>query len=692
MLKKAPYIIVIVALFFISGALAQEASPLQNPEIKVLSRAQKDRILLRWAPDTPSAWKLLNAYGYTLQRYTVTRDRKTLATPEVKNIGVIKPAPLESWEKIIQTNDNAGIIAQAIYGENFLVTGGSKLQEIVAISEEMQQRFTFALFAADQDFKAAIKAGLGYVDTDVHPNEKYLYKLISNVPIDKKNIKDGGVFVGLEDYEKLPKPLDFTAIFNDRNVLLSWNFKVLSTIYNSYNIERSADGKNFIRVNKNPYTILNPTVLDQKNGRIVFIDTVSNDKKYTYRVKGISAFGEEGPASKALSGEGKLVLKHAPHLIRKKLSDNGSVELFWEFPKEGNHQISKFELNRAPKDSGPYKVVVDNIQPDKRSIVFNQLEPSNYFTITAVGKQGNKRTSFSMLVQPIDSIPPSIPINLKGTIDTLGVVKLSWAKNKETDMLGYRVYIANDRDNEFTPIESAPQSANFFTDTINVKNLNSKIYYRVSALDTRYNMSELSEILEIVKPDLIPPTSPVIESYQLQEDTRSIDLKWAKSSSADVEKYLIYRKLDNNNEWKLVIELDKNENSYTDKNIEEGYLYSYTVLAKDSSGLESKPSPAISVGVKRLGVRPKIKGFYAKANKEEQRIELSWRYKEKNVYQFEIYRAEQGGKFRLFRMASAKTKLVYDTNLKINTEYIYKIRAIFKDGNVSETSEIEVKY
>ena len=691
-MKNTLSILIILALFFINALSAQETADLQNPEIKVLSRAQKNRILLRWAANTPIAWKLLNTHGYTLKRFTVTRDKKTLTSPEIKVIGVIKPAPLETWKKIIQTNNNAGIIAQAIYGESFQVTGGRKIEAIVTISEEQQQRFTFALFAADQDFNVAVKAGLGYVDNDVRPNEKYLYKLISNVPEDQKIIKDGGVFVGLEDYEPLPKPLDFTAIFNDGNVMLSWNFKILSSLYNSYNVERSQDGVHFKKINKNAYTILNPTVLDQKNGRIFYLDSVSNNVKYTYRVKGISPFGEEGPATKAVSGKAKVILKYVPHLRKKQVKNASTVELFWEFPEEGNDQISKFELNHSAKDSGPYKVVIDSIKPTQRSVVFNKLESSNYFTITAVGKQDNRRTSFSMLVQPVDSIPPAIPIGLKGTIDSLGVIKLAWTRNQEPDMLGYRIYIAHNKENEFSPLNALPQAENFFTDTVSVKNLNAKVFYRIAALDQRFNMSELSEILELVKPDFIAPTAPVFKSYQLREDTKSIAMHWAKSSSTDVKNYLLYRKKDNNSTWKLVIELGKDKDSYIDKDIEEGHLYSYTILARDIAGLESKPSPSISIGVKRLGVRPKVKGFYAKANKEKQRIELSWRYKEKNVAEFEIYRAKEKEPLRLFRMVHAKTKIVYDTNMTINTTYVYKIRAIFKNGNVSEISEIKVKY
>jgi hypothetical protein len=148
-----------------------------------------------------------------------------LQTPEkVVLINALKPEPLETWEKLIEKNDNAAIVAQAIYGENFSVTGTDKLENIVNLSEENEQRFTFALLTADRDYEIAKKAGLGIEDKTVKPNEKYAYRIISNVPEKEAAISYGGIFVGLEDYQPLPKPMDFTAHFTDSSTMLSWNF------------------------------------------------------------------------------------------------------------------------------------------------------------------------------------------------------------------------------------------------------------------------------------------------------------------------------------------------------------------------------------------------------------------------------------------------------------------------------------
>ncbi|WOC53132.1 hypothetical protein BPO_p0049 (plasmid) [Bergeyella porcorum] len=48
-------------------------------------------------------------------------------------------------------------------------------------SQELDQRFAFALMAADLDFKVAELAGWGYVDRDVKPGEKYLYSISINL-------------------------------------------------------------------------------------------------------------------------------------------------------------------------------------------------------------------------------------------------------------------------------------------------------------------------------------------------------------------------------------------------------------------------------------------------------------------------------------------------------------------------------
>jgi hypothetical protein len=687
----------LIALIFIglTNSYAQKNTTLEKvipekgSEIMVIARVQKDRILLRWAVSDAVAWKKLNTHGYQLERYTITRDGKTVANPEKVVLGkAIRPEALETWEKLIEDNDNAAIVAQAIYGESFDVTGGDKLQSIVNLSEEAEQRFTFALFTADKDFEVAKKAGLGFEDKTVHKNEKYVYRVSSKVPETELAIKYGGVFVGPKEYEALPKPMDFTAHFTDNSTMLSWNFKLLAHAYGSYFVERSSDKKNYERITKKPYTSMNQE--NSNNNRIFYIDSIANNQPYSYRIQGISAFGELGPYSDVVSGKGKSILKYVPHLTVKEFKDDTTVNLTWEFPEEGNDEISGFELNRSDTEGDKYLTVVKNIAPKNRSVVYNKLSSTNYFTITAIGKQGSKRTSFPMLVQPVDSIPPAKPMNLKGVIDSLGVVKISWDPNKEKDLMGYRIYRGNTDGEEFSQLTVSPAIPNSYQDKVIVKNLNSKVYYKIIAVDYHYNMSPFSEVLIVKKPDVIPPTSPVFTNYEIKDGI--VHLEWINSQSEDVASHQLYRKVNEENDWVMILDTKNKEEKYEDKSTLEGAAYRYAIFAKDESELRSNPSPEVALFVPKSSVKPAVKGFFAQVNTEQKNINLFWEYKENGVESFEIYKATNDEPMQLMQMVPAATRRLTDPTITINTTYKYGIRALFKDGRISKMDFFTVKF
>ncbi len=661
----------------------------KKPEIQVIARVQKDRILLRWAVTTPIAWKKLNTYGYTLERYTVTRDNKTLSQPEKILLGKgIKPEPLETWEKLIENNDNAAIIAQAIYGENFAVEGGGTIQNIVNLSEENEQRFTFALFSADKDFEAAKKAGLGFEDKTAKLNEKYAYRVVSNVPESEMMIDYGGIFVSLKEYEALPKPMDFTVHFTDQSSMLSWNFKTLSQVYGSYFIERSTDKKTFERITDKPYTSFNQE--NANNNRIFYVDSIANNKPYSYRVQGISPFGELGPYSEIITGKGTSILKFVPHLRVKDFKDDTTVTLTWEFPEEGDSEISGFELNRSDSDDQNYTTVVKNIPAKNRSATYTKLSSTNYFTVTAIGKHGSNRTSFPMLVQPVDSIPPAKPVGLKGVIDSLGVVKLTWTANKEKDLLGYRIYKGNTANEEFSQITVSPHESNAYEDKVLIKNLNPKVYYKIIAVDYRYNMSDFSEVLILKKPDVIPPTSPIFTDFEIKEG--SVLLEWINSQSEDAASHQLYRKENDQTDWTLILDTKNKEEKYQDKNVVEGNTYRYAIFAKDESKLMSQPSPEVALFVPKYSVMPSVKGFFAQANKTTNTIDLSWEYPNTDVGSFEIYKASDTEPLQLIQVLTGKTKRLSDPTITINTTYKYGIRAVFKDGRASKMDFFSLKF
>ena len=668
----------------------------EEAAVKVLARSSSNSIKLRWAANTPLAWKKGNDYGYLIERYTISRNGAAVLPIESTMVTSfpLRPKPLAEWETIATSDDNAAVMAQAIYGDDFDVNAGGGMGQILAVNDQLEQRFTFALMAAEQNFDASIMAGWAYIDTDVKPGEKYLYKIKLALPENSGfEVEEGSVYSSPDFEQELPKPLGFTGIFADRNVLLNWNFNLLKQTYSSYILEKSTDGTSFKKVNGQP--IFNAE--DIKEGKQVSLsynDSISNGKKYYYRIKGLTPFGETGPPSATESGMGTASLAFTPHIKRKRLPTDTTVELEWEFDEEGNSIISGFELKKASKAEGPYKTVQDNIAPTARKTTYNKLDRINYFTIVAIGKNGTEKPSFPAIVQPVDSIPPTPPIELLGTIDTTGIVKLSWKANEEPDLSGYRIFRANNPKTEFLQITLEPTRGNSYQDTVKIKNLNQNIYYKILAVDQRYNESDLSKILILEKPDVTPPSSPVFKDYSSSEE--GIKINWIPSTSEDVTSHSLYRKSISNNQdmWELLVEIPMTTNttSYIDNTVEAGKSYAYTLVAKDETGLESISTEQLTIKAPKKLFAELITRFNGSVDRENRRIRLTWKTTEENISEFLIYRAEEGAPLSLYKTIDGDLRSFMDTSLTVSTQYSYALQLVKKDGTQSQLKQIKLTY
>ncbi|WP_103867364.1 fibronectin type III domain-containing protein, partial [Aquimarina sp. I32.4] len=464
------------------------------------------------------------------------------------------------------------------------------------------------------------------------------------------------------------------------------------SIYTAYFIERSEDGTNFKRLGDTPLINMN-----DKPGapakRMYYIDTLSqNNKTFYYRVIGLSSFGKEGPPSKVISGQGKPTLAYTAHITTHTLKENGSAVLFWEFPKEGVSLIEGFSLNRASKANGVYEEVVANIPSGQRELMYDKLQPSNYFTITAHGKRGQNTTSLAVFVQPIDSIPPKIPIGLTGVIDSTGVTKIKWEANTEKDMLGYRVFRGNKKGEELSQITIDPITQTSFVDTVQVASLNSKIYYSVVAVDQRFNMSGYSEMLVLDKPDVVRPTSPIFSRYEVKNDT--VNLRWIPSSSEDVERYELFRKdiTTSDTSWQRILDTQK-DTMYVDTGLQMDHKYRYAIFATDQNGLQSLPSTPITVFIafSKSNLQT-IKGIQGIANKEEKVIHLSWRNPSDMFTGFIMYKKKNEGSARLFRELPGGIKNIKDNTVNPNNTYTYYIRPILPNGKYGGTTSVIVEF
>ena len=655
----------------------------QDQNIALLCSPRENSVLLRWAPGNPKIWRMGNEYGYIVKRYTVLQNKKipkdipeTLLTPTP-----LKPQPIEQWEPFADEK-YVSIAGECIYGSYYkgVPTAGNPHVAYKKYKEE-QHRFSFALFAADQSVKAAELSGLYIEDKTAQPDEKYLYRVFINCP-DSLATDTAYSFTGLSEYQPLPKPVEVNAEWGDKVVSLSWNILYLNHIYNSYIIEKSLDkGKTYKQLGENAIVQLTDKGVSPEY--MYKSDTLpDNNTLVYYRVRGISPFGEIGPASDSIFGNGKLPIKTAPVITSYEVIDNELIKLAWEYPEDMNQSIAGFKIYRSPKPEGRKKLIYYGRNPENREFIDSTGSFTNYYLISVYNEHTEKLSPLKTYVERIDSFPPVPPVKLTGIIDTTGKVMLTWHQNKDEDLEGYRVYTSNSPKFEFLLVTPAVIYDTVYYDSINLKTLTKKIYYKVKAIDVRQNQSDFSELLTLEKPDRVPPVSPVIKD--IANIKGKPELTWVNSSSSDVLRHHIYRKEKIDSIFKRITTIDKTNDirsTYTDKDIEPGKEYIYYVAAEDQSGLISPPS---NTGYFKTSSNIKESIKLSKKVYTDN-ITLSWTIKsEKQVQRILVYRSVNDEPMRLY--GNSEEKNFIDNKLSPEKTYNYCIKAIYVDGSSSGLS------
>ncbi|MFN8888709.1 MAG: hypothetical protein ACK5WF_14710, partial [Cyclobacteriaceae bacterium] len=269
------------------GVLLALRSESQTPGIKVIARAKEDSVVLRWGPTSALAWEMANKVGYVVKRYTVVRQGEVVKDANQTRVilsNQVKPWPLEKWESIAKKDKYAAIAAQALYGKSFALTNPStNALQFANQSAERDNRWSFALFAADQSSSAATSMGLRLVDRSIRKNEKYLYRITvfqqnKNYPIDS-----GAVYVDPSEKLELSPPEEVKAEFGDQSVMIRWNTIYHETIYSSYRVERSDDeGKTFKPTDDLSFTSARPSYAANSHVSYYLDSLPQNNKVYFY--------------------------------------------------------------------------------------------------------------------------------------------------------------------------------------------------------------------------------------------------------------------------------------------------------------------------------------------------------------------------------------------------------------------------
>ncbi len=667
-----------------------DANRLNKGFIAMKSKMEGDSaVLLRWAPSNYALWAQGNKTGYQLFRYKIlpsgARDKM------VFRMDSLRPGSAEMFKNPEIAKDSATLIAaQVLYGKSMTVSGG---EGIASKTNQNELRFGLALQAAEQSKLAAFLLGLGYRDAEIERGAQYYYEIISTADeilarteIDTRSVDTARV-------------IDFIAESKDHAIELSWSFEN-QWKFSSYKIMRAFGADTaFQELTKQPIMFAlkgdEPT-----NFRYRFTDSVQENYKYSnYMIMGRDAFGDWSQPVMAI-GQGKDQTPPTQPLITKYQSYQDYIEIEWKVDSVPP-DLAGYRIYLSDNEKTGFKPLNTTLLPkNTRSFTYKtsvQTDTSYYFIVASVDTSKNEARSFAQYIPVIDSIAPVAPKKFTGVIDTNGVVHLQWAHNEEKDMAGYRVFIANSERSEFSQRLSNALDSNSFWDTLNINTLNRAIYYKILAEDGTGNKSEFSQVLKLMRPDKIPPTTPLMQQPVSSDD--GVTLIWVPSSSLDVATHTIIRQRPEDSVWVTVATIPKKmPSTFQDTTVLIEQWYHYQLVATDSAGNKSPQSLTVTGRRSFGGKTSGIQYLKADVDAEKKKVALSWEvakvsdpFLANKAYQIFVYRAKGTGQLEKYQQLEQKTPLFTDDEVG-KGDYRYALRIAYEDGKLSPlTNEITVK-
>ena len=622
----------------VSGLSAQDT-------IKIAAKGiyADDQVVLRWAPLDIESWRYSNANGYRLERKTLRSGGQMLSTAAYNASYVLLSAslvalPESQWESMADSSDLAGIAAGSIYGDSLdlLPAEGGGLLQIYNKSREIENRFGFSLFAADQDIKIAKAMGLAFIDTSVQANKEYVYYIKA---LGSAVTVGGFAAVETDSASVTAAPSGLQAAPADKAVILQWNKN--ETMFSSFVVERAVGaGGTFVRLNASP--LMFASTSGDSSGPMSYNDSLAdNTTVYVYRVRGQTPFGVLSAPSDTIQVTGKPSAQALLMSIRtvEELNE-GALTLTWEFPTLMENRILGFDVFRSDKVDGAFtKLNTASLGVSVRVYEDQQPLPANYYMVKAYDLNGYEYPTFPYLGQPKDDTPPQKPIILTAECSKIGVVTLTWPKTTDPDVMGYRVFMSTVESGDYAQITTTWLNDTVYQYHIESNTLTEEAYFGIKALDFRQNQSVMSDPKMIMRPDVIAPAPPVIK--KVVADNLGVYFEWDLSTSTDVVSYTLERKELGIPEWVSVVTFVDSLFSYKDLTASVRKRYEYRLVAKDDADLKSS-SKIIKTKPVDSGVRGLIQNFVGQLIQNPKRVVLQWDYpNDPDLIGFEIFRAIQ---------------------------------------------------
>ncbi|WP_406266367.1 PA14 domain-containing protein [Actinacidiphila glaucinigra] len=297
------------------------------------------------------------------------------------------------------------------------------------------------------------------------------------------------------------------------------------------------------------------------------------------------------------------------------------------------------------------------------------------------------RTSASL-----DKTKPLAPTGIGATYTpSTGTVKLTWTRNAEMDLAGYRVFVRRPDSSVWMPVSGAKNLTGTSFSTY-LAPTGQSAYYEVRAVDKAGNESPGSSDKRVTTVDLTPPPTPK-PRVDGDDPLWGVSLIWDESEGAT--RYAVQRSASASGPFTQVGNYAGS--GWTDPSAPFGQTSYYKVTATDTAG-NTSVSPVLS-HTRPLAV-PRV--WDTAVNPEDNGgISLTWRTAPQAPGEFRLYRREliSGGQYTERVRISCDVKPVgnqppgingytcTDFSPVVGTIYDYVVTSVDPQGRESEPSQ-----
>ncbi|MEA1914912.1 MAG: hypothetical protein U9N30_06315 [Campylobacterota bacterium] len=628
-------------------SFASSANPLILP---IIAKYDGQKVHLKWVPP-----KINNNYEYRIYRSYDKNKNKLIRKQTKISYAQAKMELSKELLEIVHPYENT---------KNFFE------QSVVASKVQAAQKMRQGLILRKNDLAKAL--GVYFVDDSVRMKKIYTY----TVEVYDKDSKIAFNTLRVSTQKaSIPNTVTSVWMINDEHSMgLKW---VLTSPFDSYKVyKKSINAVQYTKAHENPLRV-------SKGAKLYFKDKSIKPKQMMhYVVTVVDGFGEEGSYSLPVTGYLKSKIKMQKILNLHSSVNNKRVKLMWNKIEQKNIQ---YNIYRSVDPTAGFKKL--NPKPLTKNMYVDKnfsLNRNYYYHVTTISSEGESEPSVQRMVTINDATPPKTPMNFSAKL-LAGKVMMSWTEVKDNSLLGYRIYRTMDENNaQWEMVEKKPIAKTNYTHVLPKTLSRHFYYYKVTAVDTKFNESKASKILKIKLPDVTAPKQPVIGTKKVYKD--KISLQWNNIIVHDLSHYNVYTQVE-----KKVVRLNKKPLIMTrfEYAVPKGLMgkRKYFITAVDKDGNESQKDKHVLINHVDL-IAPMIDNVNYKRIKNS--LEISFDVKDKDYNGFEIFRSS-GKNPKYFNISTFQRGTQYtDKGLAKNKKYWYQIRVYDKVGNVriSDTKEI----